>query len=104
MLKKNLDFLSITDEAVYPVTNILESWHMFHSNGRIHSSVLSTKTFFFNIWAPRYKQTKMGYQIQNLVSQNLMSHIVLLISRLPYDVQEWVLTQYMPKDVNFKMG
>ena len=64
MLKKNLDFLKITDETVYPAVNILEGWHIFHLNGRIHTSVLGTKIALYGIMEPRYNQIKLGYQIQ----------------------------------------
>ena len=45
------------------VTNILGSWDIIHWKGGIHSFVWSTKTFLYDIWEPRYKQIKMGYQI-----------------------------------------
>ena len=44
-------------------TNIQEGWEIIHWIGGIHSFVWSTKTFLYNIWEPRYMQTKMGYQI-----------------------------------------
>ena len=43
--------------------NMLEGWDIIHWKGGIHSFVWSTKTFLYDIWEPRYKQIKMGYQI-----------------------------------------
>ena len=36
---------------------------IIHMKNGIHSSIWSTKTFLYDIRAPRYKQFKMGYQI-----------------------------------------
>ena len=44
-------------------TNILEGWDIIHWKVGINGFVWSTKTFLYDIWAPRYKQIKMGYQI-----------------------------------------
>ena len=58
--------------------NMLEGWDIIHWKGGIHSFVWSTKTFLYDIWEPRYKQIKMGYQIskclniENFVSGNLI--------------------------------
>ena len=58
-------------------TNMLESWDIIHWKGGIHSFVWSTKNFLYQIWEPRYKQIKMGYQIlENLyIGQSLCLEI-----------------------------
>ena len=64
-LKKNAWIL------LYPrfgITNMLESWDIIHWKGGIHSFVWSTKTFLYDIWEPRYKQIKMGYQISKCLN------------------------------------
>ena len=42
--------------------------------------------------------------LDNLLSWNLMSHIVLLIFPVPYVVQKWVLIKKMLNNITFKMG
>ena len=49
-------------------TIMLESWGIIHWKGGIHSFVWSTKTFLYDIWEPRYKQIKMGYQISKCLN------------------------------------
>ena len=49
-------------------TNMLESLHIIHWKGGIHSFVWSTKTFLYNIREPRYKQIEMGYQISKCLN------------------------------------
>ena len=49
-------------------TNMLENWDIIHWKGGIHSFVWSTKTFLYDIWEPRYKQIKMGYQISKCLN------------------------------------
>ena len=49
-------------------TNMLEGWDIIHWKGGIHSFVWSTKTFLYDIWEPRYKQIKMGYQISKCLN------------------------------------
>ena len=44
-------------------TKMLEGHDIIHWKVGIHSFVKNTKTFLYNIWEPRYKQIKMGYQI-----------------------------------------
>ena len=39
-------------------TNMLEGWDIFNLNGGIHRSVLSTKSFLYDISEPGYKQIK----------------------------------------------
>ena len=46
-------------------TNMLEGLDIFHLKGGTHSSVLSTKTFLYDIWEPRYKEIKRGIRLQN---------------------------------------
>ena len=46
--------------------NMLEGKDIINLKAGIHSFVWSTKTFLYNIWQSRYKQMKMGYQIQNV--------------------------------------
>ena len=48
--------------------NMLEGWDIIHWKGGIHSFVWSTKTFLYDIWEPRYKQIKMGYQISKCLN------------------------------------
>ena len=48
--------------------NMLEGWDIIHWKGGIHSFVWSRKTFLYDIWEPRYKQIKMGYQISNCLN------------------------------------
>ena len=49
-------------------TNVQEGWDIIHWKGGIHSFVWSTKTFLYDIWEPRYKQIKMGYQISKCLN------------------------------------
>ena len=49
-------------------TNMVETWDIIHWKGGIHSFVWSTKTFLYDIWEPRYKQIKMGYQISKCLN------------------------------------
>ena len=44
-------------------TNMLEGWDIIYWKGGIHSFILSTKTFLYDILEPRYKQIKMEFQI-----------------------------------------
>ena len=48
--------------------NMLEGWDIIHWKGGIHSFVWSTKTFLCDIWEPRYKQNKIGYQISKCLN------------------------------------
>ena len=48
--------------------SMLEGWDIIHWKGRIHSFVWSTKTFLYDIWEPRYKQIKIGYQISKCLN------------------------------------
>ena len=50
------------------VTNMLEGRDIIHWKGGIHSFVWSTKTFLYDIWEPRYKQNKIGYQISKCLN------------------------------------
>ena len=61
--KKTWTFVNNSDETVSLATNMLESWYIFHLEGRIHSSVWSTETFLYNIREIRYKQNNMRNQI-----------------------------------------
>ena len=53
---------------IFLAGNILEGWYIFHLRGKIHRSVLSTKTFLCNIREPRYKKKNMGYHISKLLT------------------------------------
>ena len=61
--KKNHTFENNSNVTFSPTTKIIEGWYIFYIKGGTHSSVLSTKTSLYDIRAPRYKQTKIGYQI-----------------------------------------
>ena len=52
---------------IFPVINMLEGYGIFHLKGGIHSSVLSTKTFFYDIRNLRYKLIKMENQIWKIL-------------------------------------
>ena len=90
--------------------NILEGWDMIHWKGGIHSFVWSTKTFLYNIWEPRYKQTKIS-RFQNVW---IFDNLSVLKSDVPYCftfisaslyLQKCVWTFSMPnKYIIFKMG
>ena len=88
---------------------MLKFWDIFLLRGGIDTSVWSTKTFLDDIKEQRYKQINKGYQnskfetLDNLVSWNLMSHIVLFMFGIPYVVPKWVWTGNMPKEVTFKL-
>ena len=63
--KKNFTFVvSLISSAI----NMLERWNIIHWKDGIHSFVWSTKTFLCDIWEPRYKQIKMGYQISKCLN------------------------------------
>ena len=49
-------------------TNMLGGWDISHWESGIHSFGWSTKTFLYDIWEPRYKQIKMGYQISKCLN------------------------------------
>ena len=53
--KKPWTFENQSDESVSLDPNMLEGWYIFHLKGRIHSSVLSTKTSLYDIREPSYK-------------------------------------------------
>ena len=53
---------------IFLTKNMLEGWDIIHWKGGIHSFVWSTKTFLYDIWEPRYKQIKMGYQISKCLN------------------------------------
>ena len=49
-------------------TNMLEGWDIINLKGGIHSFVLSTKTFLYDIRELRYKQIKMEYEISKCLN------------------------------------
>ena len=84
---------------------MLEGWNITHLTSEIHTSVWSTKTFLYDIREPRYSNSKWGTRFEKkYLLDNLMSHIDLLLFRLPYALQKLVWAWGMSKDVTFKMG
>ena len=63
---------------ISPATNILEGWDIFHLKGDIHSFVLSTSSFLYDIGELRYKQNKIGYQIRRI---EILSHLAEIFTR-----------------------
>ena len=53
--------------VIYLATNMPEGSDIIHFKGEIYSSVLSTKTFLYDIREPRYKQIKTRYQISKVL-------------------------------------
>ena len=82
---------------------MLEGCDIIHLKGGIHSFIWTTKKFFSIIlgswdiskskWSIRFQNFWIW---DNLVSWNLVSHIVLLIFLLPYVLQKWDWTLNMP--------
>ena len=60
---------------------MLEGWDIIYLKGEIHNSVWSTKTFVYGKREPRYKQTKMRYEISKISDTGQSS---VLKSDVPY--------------------
>ena len=78
---------------------MLEGYGIFHLKGGIHSSVLSTKTFFYDIRNMRYKLIKMENQIWKILDIGqafvlkfdiLYCHVYILAPYNPYVVLKLV--------------
>ena len=51
----------VSKTTISTTIKMLEGWNIFYLKGGIHGSVLSTKTFLYDIRELRYKQIKIGY-------------------------------------------
>ena len=95
MSKKKLN-MRLNFGLLFLATNILEGSDIINLKGGIHSSVWSTKTFFYDAREPRYKQIKMGYQISKISdigqSNVLNSDVPYCFTYIlaPYVLQKWV--------------
>ena len=80
--------------TICPVTSMLDGWNIIHLWGEIHSSFWSTKCLCTISGCRDIKNSKWDIRIKNmdnLLSRNLMPHIVLFIFQFTYVVQKWGL-------------
>ena len=90
---------------IYPATNTIDGWDIFHLKDGIRSSVWYTKIFLYDIRKPRNKKIKMGYQNLTILCLEIWC-LILFCLYLDSLLQCWrkrVWTWNMSKEVTFKM-